>query len=394
MCQYYQIYTGAESGRDITADQILQKLPEDRHIDSLIVGWSENMEIYHHLRAYTRERGIRLWLWFPVFSEQSEAYGFRQMINIATGEPFGAKVFDGDEKFDFLCPSQPALGDTLVKKYETLFQSADFDGIFLDRIRYPSMTMGLEALFGCRCRDCTAWFEEHGLSAQEIQDCYDRIQKKIAEPACNNPLGITGYRDGTYTFEDDTLTRLLALRAKRITDTVRPLAETFRQKGLAIGTDLFAPFLSAFVGQDYRQMGTLSDFAKPMLYRFTDTPAGVHFELEAIAKALSGGDPVRYESRLAFLRQVLGITGEAEDFFKRELLAIRAWEQAINRQNVFIPGIELHTAEQRPPVTIQNICDNVKVLKELGYESRVACWDILCVDKPAMDTFIHDPRGE
>lgn len=393
MSYYYQVYTGAAQGRDLDAEKIISKLPESRYIDALIVGWSENMEVYRGLRDYTSQEGIKLWLWFPVFSEHSARGGFRQQVNIGTGEPFGAKVFDGDESFDFSCPSQKGLSDTLLRIYDDVYSAVEFDGVFLDRIRYPSMTMGLEALFGCGCEDCFAWFEAKGLSKEEIVECYERIQNRIKDVTCDNPLEIEGYQNGSYTFSDPALSRLLALRRERISDTVKSLADGFQKRGLLIGMDLFAPFLSVFVGQDYLKLGAMADFVKPMLYRYTYTPAGVYFELDAMAKALSGDDPHAFARRSGYLKNILGLYGDGSEFFRRELEAIKYFERQLGAEGRFIPGIELHTVKERPPVRREDICANVDALEKAGFNGRVACWDILCAEDQAIETFIFQGRG-
>lgn len=393
MGYYYQVYTGAGSGRGITAEKIWKHIP-GRKVDSIIVGWSEEPDLYRRLRDEARNRGIQIWLWFPVLSEHNETYNFRQQINIGTGKPFGANVFDGDEKFDFCCPSQPNLSEKLLDIYEQIFSVGEFDGIFLDRIRYPSLTMGVEALFGCCCNTCLAEYEKTGLYRQDILNCYQQLQDRIKDPECQNPLGIVCYENGKYAFEDPILTRLIDLRKQKITEVVQNLAGAFRKKGLLIGVDLFPPFLAPFVGQDYVQLGHTSDFIKPMLYRFTDTPAGVHFELRAMAEAISNGNPSMYQLRLDFLRQVLGLDNDTTDFFCKELQTIKMVETQIGKRNLYIPGIELHTAENKPAVKPEFIGKNVALIHKAGYESMVACWDIMSAEPEAVNAFIQDSGGE
>ena len=38
--------------------------------------------------------------------------------------------------------------------YHFSLKDIGFDGVFLDRIRYPSAVMGFESLFGCQCKEC------------------------------------------------------------------------------------------------------------------------------------------------------------------------------------------------------------------------------------------------
>lgn len=387
MSYYYQIYTGSAMGRKITLDEVVRRLPERKYIDALIVGWSEDMELYRKLRSYTKQEGIALWLWFPVFSEHTMRNGFRQQVNIRTGKPFTANVFDGDETFDFCCPSEKRIFGELLKIYDSIYSSGGFDGIFLDRIRYPSMTVGAEALFGCCCEDCLAWFEAKGLSKNEIFAYSERLKRRIENPECANPLQIESYYNGNYTFSDPVITKLLALKRDKITNILKKLADEFRKRGLLVGMDLFAPFLSAFVGQDYQSLGAMADFAKPMLYRNTYTPAGIRYEIDTMSRALSSGTPGAFQKRKSFLESVLDLHDDGLDFFRRELAAIKNCEYGLGAKDRFIPGIELHTAKGNPSVSSTDICTSVRILEEAGFRSRVACWDILCAQDPAMKAF-------
>ena len=55
--------------------------------------------------------------------------------------------------------------------------------------------------------------------------------------------------------------------------------------GYKVGLDVFAPFMSYFVGQDIPALSRLCDFVKPMMYGATFAPAGLPFELEALNAA-------------------------------------------------------------------------------------------------------------
>lgn len=386
----YQVYTGGTAGRGVTFQDILDKLPASGDISDLIVGWSEDRAVYEALREHTRRHGIRLWLWFPVFSEHGTQADFPQQISISTGAPFGAALFDGDETFDFCCPSEESVISKLLSIYDKFYSGIGFDGIFLDRIRYPSMTMGLDALFGCQCSRCQAWFENHGLTPQAVRSSYEALLVRVQDPSCDDPLGIWAYENGTYRLADGTLQQLISLRCRRITDTVGYLAAQFRERGLLVGLDLFAPFLAPFVGQDYKALSAMADFVKPMLYRLTETPAGIGFELRAMARALSTGSAhqERVERRL---KSLYGMEGDGFSFFRREVETVALHAAALPYVR-FAPGIEIHTVAHRPPILTDQIRRNVRLLETLGFSERVACWDILSAPEEAIRTFIHEDK--
>ena len=344
------------------------------------MGWSEDPALYRELGEALHRRGAELWLWFPVFSEHTLREGLRHQTGLLTGAPLGARVFDGDETFDFCCPSQAGLAQRLLEKYDRDFAGCAFDGMFLDRIRYPSLTVGAEALFGCACGECRDWLAENGLPRQVQDDLAQRIAARMSDEDCIDPLGLLQYCAGQYIFADPALETLLRLKCQRIESVVRVLCGGFRSRGMKVAMDLFAPFLAPLVGQDYRRLGAMADFIKPMLYRHTYTPAGLSFELDAMARAVSEAAPAAYAARRAYLRQVTGMDGDTGGFFERELAAI----PPVGR---VVPGIELHTAEGLPPVRRTDIADSVHRVEQAGYFDRVACWDILSADQKAIETF-------
>lgn len=376
---YYQAFTGGAAGRGVAAEDILRRL-RNVPVQAVIVGWSEDPALYRELGEALHRRGAELWLWFPVFSEHTLREGLRRQTGLLTGAPLGARVFDGDETFDFCCPSQAGLAQRLLEKYDCDFAGCAFDGMFLDRIRYPSLTVGAEALFGCACGECRDWLAENGLPRQVQDDLAQRIAARMSDEDCIDPLGLLQYCAGQYIFADPALETLLRLKCQRIESVVRVLCGGFRSRGMKVAMDLFAPFLAPLVGQDYRRLGAMADFIKPMLYRHTYTPAGLSFELDAMARAVSEAAPAAYAARRAYLRQVTGMDGDTGGFFERELAAI----PPVGR---VVPGIELHTAEGLPPVRRTDIADSVHRVEQAGYFDRVVCWDILSADQKAIETF-------
>ncbi len=69
--------------------------------------------------------------------------------------------------------------------------------------------------------------------------------------------------------------RFLEVREEIIADAVTSLVRYFKDKGMTVGLDLFAPLISRFVGQNYALITKNADFIKPMLYRRTEAPAGI-----------------------------------------------------------------------------------------------------------------------
>ena len=98
MRKLIQIYTGGVSGRNISVQQIVQKLElvQKAGLDGIIVGWSLEKQIYEWLRDYTKERGIELYLWFQVLSEFKRLGGFTAVETL---------YVTGMKSFPFIVPA-------------------------------------------------------------------------------------------------------------------------------------------------------------------------------------------------------------------------------------------------------------------------------------------------
>lgn len=369
MKKFVQIYTGGVSGRNIPIQQIEKKLDsmEGNRPDGIIVGWSLEKQIYSYLRDYTKERGIELYLWFQVLSEFKSLGDFKEIKTIS-GKELRSAVFDGDEEFSFYCPSHPDTLNILTDIFEIYFSDIAFDGVLLDRIRFPSLAADGNALFACTCPFCMKKLEKRGIGRKEIEKAHMQAKEK------ESLLCIKEYKNGNYGFYSHELEAYLKARTELITDIVKALADYFRKKGMKVGLDLFAPFLSVFVGQDYAELSKSVDFIKPMLYRHTYTPAGMEYELEGMAGEMAGR-----------MRQIVGMEAcRLIDFMEKELEAA----QRLSNCEIYA-GMEIHTAKELPAVSAGSIREGVELTKRKGCEGRVASWNILEASKENLLAFME-----
>lgn len=376
MKKFVQIYTGGVSGRNISIEQIQQKLDslEIGGEDGIIVGWSLEPQIYKWLRAYTKERGVELYLWFQVLAE-FKSLGDFESVRTLNGKVLKTAVFDGDEEFSFYCPGNPNTRKSLIKIYEKYFSEIDFDGVLLDRIRFPSPAVDQNALFSCTCPYCMEKLEKRGLGRKDIEEVYEQIKEEAKKGVF---IGIEEYKSGSYTFRSEKVEAYLNARTGLITEIVKELADYFKGKGMKVGLDLFAPFLSIFVGQNYAELSREADFIKPMLYRFTYTPAGMQYELDGMAGEMA-------ES----MKQIIGMEDERlTAFMEKELKAV----QELSDCAVYA-GIEVHTAKGLPLIRPQAIKEGAALTEKRKCAGRIASWNILEASKENLLAFMEDSYG-
>ena len=178
MRKYVQLYLGGPGGRAVSEEAMRAALDPMERAESfagVIAGWTVRPEPYRWLRRFTRERGLKLYLWLPVLSEFGELRPFRGVEGCG-GKPLSGARFDGDETFDFCCPTRRDTGRFLLEIYEERFAWAEFDGVFLDRIRFPAPSAGPQALFSCLCPACREAYGAAGLTEEMLRACRDRLR--------------------------------------------------------------------------------------------------------------------------------------------------------------------------------------------------------------------------
>ena len=216
-----------------------------------------------------------------------------------------------------------------------------------------------------------------------LRACRDRLRAE------EKPLGIESRREGRYRFADPAFAAYLDCRAGLVTALAGRLADWFHGRGLAVGLDLFSPLLAPFVGQDYGALSKKADFVKPMLYRYTDTPAGIFYELRGIARAFAPAG--REEAYFRALCEAAGARPEEGGgaCYSAELAAARALCAC-----EVLAGMELHTVPGRPPVTAGQVGDSVRRAARGGAAGAVASWNLLAAPEETVRAFRGDAKGE
>lgn len=381
MNKYIQIYLGGAEGRGITPQDIQRKTERCMNkIDGIIAGWSRETEIYTWLREYTKARNKNLYLWFPVLAEFDGIKDFVQIRDIENRK-FEGTAFDGDERFSFYCPSDETTFENIKEIYAAYFKQIGFDGIFLDRIRFPSFVSGRDALFTCCCDKCLEKYRRKGFTPDRIKSIKYTMGRDQSE---NLLFSIKKYDKGKYEFENPEIEEYLKIRMGLITEIVKKVTAYFRSQGLEIGLDLFAPFLAPFVGQDYEELSGYADFIKPMLYRYTYTPAGMDYELEKMAESCTSK-----ENRAKCLnkyKKVIGCYRNSKTGFMRKELAA-AKEMSVCK---IMAGMEVHTVDSMPEIKPIQIKEGKDAAEAEGIEGIIACWNILNAPEKNILTFCEE----
>ena len=348
-----QVSLGGWHSSRYTAEQIIGRIDTVSQlipVEKVIIGWSQNKEIYREVGKYLHERNIRMLLWLPVFAETEEVCENKPAVDLWGKEPSNYDLAAG-ESFRFNCPSDSQNIANIIGIYDNLFSDCGFDGVFLDRVRTQSFVGGVSGVLGCGCPICVERFAKEGVDIEAV--------KKEYESKGDAFFSVKGYStaDG-FSFENAVADAFFKAKGHVVSHSVAAIADSLRSRGLEVGMDLYAPFLAPFVGQDYTILAQHADFIKPMLYRQTFAPAGMGYEYDLLRKALP--EATGY---ISFNMDV--------DFLNSQLKAMEPCDCSK------YPGIEINYRKDVVPTSPRYISESLKAVQDHGFNGAVLSWNIM-----------------
>ncbi|MBQ7868014.1 MAG: hypothetical protein IJ354_07690 [Clostridia bacterium] len=344
MNSVFQLW-GIPPAAGLNREQVLAVL--DRilavHPFAVVAGQTEDTALLYEICRRAHAAGVKVHQWASLFSENDFAADFDPIV-CADGSPF-PRVFG--EHFYFRCPGSEKNVRLFAQLQKQSMGDVPFDGVFLDRVRYPSFAHGDLQKLACFCPDCVRRYEQAGIDV-------NRVRRLLEQ----KDLSITGFSDGKPVFADTNMERFFAVRAECITQAVRMLRDFFGEVSL----DLFPPSQAYLTGQSLQDLAPLAAFIKPMVYRFTTAPAGLPFEQQAL-EAACGSVPL-------------------PDFEKQ----VRQWNVITANlywgvEGGFIPG----TVETTP----ERIEQTLSLLRQNGANAVCASWASVLFPKENLEAFLR-----
>ena len=364
-----QIFTGScmkpvEINTRAVIDK-LNKIIKKKNISNAIIGWNKDADL-SEIISLLKGNGADIYLWLPVFSELEALTDFFPLVKSDNKELKINYDAGNGEKFLFSCPANFKNIEKIIAVFEKYYGERVYDGVFLDKIRFPSFIGGLDSVLTCFCDYCRS---KHDLPKEwGIHDS-------------ENPLGIRSYNNLSYNL-DDRYKKLFDYKCDAVFNSLEYLCRYFRGRGLKIGFDLFAPFLAYFVGQSYHRLLHLADFVKPMFYGITNAPAGLPFEIDMYAKAFDDDTKKAERRKERFFNNI----GYGKDFITSEITGIRKLMNDNGFKTRLYAGIEVNHITGIAPVTEKYICESVARAEEAG--GIVASWDLNTMQDSHIDCML------
>ena len=373
-----QILSGGFTGRAATFEEIREKLEpivSQIRVTKVLMGMSVEPELYSRVREYLAKNDIEFYLWLPVFAELDELKQGYPLIDFH-GKDKGDYELSDREDFTFYCPNHPQNVLNVLQVFEEHYASVGFTGVFLDKIRYASFANGLNNVLTCYCPFCQIKYKSARFDPPDMEQAIEMLPQK------NTPFGAIAYHAGRYTFDDDRWNQFFRLKSEYITDVIHRICYYFTEKGYKIGLDVFAPFASHFVGQDVPALSTVADFVKPMMYRMTNAPAGLPFELEAILQ-----ETTTNEAQKQGFYKVLGFDPKKHpfdiDFTVRELHELAQLSKA-----PVYPGVEINRSRRIAEVNPDYIEETIKAYAQTDMKGFVMSWNLLNAPQENVDRMV------
>lgn len=266
---------------DVTPAQVRQRLRDAFEIipiSTVLLGWDLPSQLEDAVAEETARHNATLYRWHPLLASDA---GFAlpvewQPINLC-GE--GVPGFKGLPEFTFICPNRTDVQEWIAERIEVTAQRGIFQGLFFDRMRFPSPAENPEKHLSCFCKYCQRIASDSGLDLDAV---HSQIDILLADAVSAKSFIHTLFSPT----DDSLLESFFNFRSNSITRTIQSAAKLTRSHGLKVGLDCFSASLTRMVGQDISALNTTCDWIKLMTYPRVFGPAGLPFELRALVEWL------------------------------------------------------------------------------------------------------------
>ena len=289
-----------------TPEAVRQRLQDafDRLPVSLVLlGWNTPRPLVDVCAEVTARHPARLFLWHPLLTSDGVFFPLPEWRTIGLNAE-SVSGFHGEPDFTFVCPNRPAVREAVLQRLSAVLRDTPFQGVFLDRIRYPSPAAALDSQLACFCDDCRQTASQENLDLEAVQLFLNsRLNQSEGCRSLVESLLIPRYaRSGADLFES-----CLDFRQRSISRLVQEAASLATAQGMAVGLDCFTPCLARMVGQDLTTLNATCEWIKIMTYTHTLAPAGVPFELLGLAGWLTSRFHVSHLQVLHCLAEASGL---------------------------------------------------------------------------------------
>lgn len=395
------IIPGQELNNDSRYKEKIEKILSDAKsivdLNGLMIMGHNNEKTCNIVHDICSRLRIETYLYYPVLADipNYEATQEAKVVNYEGQRGYGdislwKRWLDliskaQDEKFEFLCPNNEEAVNQFFNIYKNRVDTCGLDGVFFDRLRFPSASMGFEMLFSCFCKACqerfSKEFDENLLHYKDVTQIYIE-QLKTATP--NFFKNARSLQDIVFPKE---MKNFLKFRNQSIYRIVKRFSDYAREQGKKVGLDVYSYSLANNVSQDYELLSKTCDWIKPMIYCHARVPSGFSLELYCILRSLiSLSSKLKESDILNLFMSILNVDlhdrgdhliekGVSEDVIFQEM-------EKINHLNLpkgvdIYPGIEVMKMGDLCMITEQILENYLRNIINSQAKGMIMSWNIL-----------------
>jgi len=350
-------------------------------VSMLLLGWNLPKALLAAVVEETTRAGIPLYRWQPLLTGDGTFVPRAEWQTIGLdGSPVPG--FRGLPEFTFVCPNKPAVREAVSAHLQEVL-APPYQGIFLDRVRFPSPAANPFSHLACFCEDCCRVAQEQ--NGLDLAGLRGSLRSYLSVPGAARCL--TASLFGIFPSEmpeavAQGLRSLFHFRSESVSGFIHLAGELASSKGMDVGLDCFSPSLTYMVGQDLRVLTHSSDWIKVMIYGHVLGPAGLPYELLELAAFLKKYGEMPARDALAFLEQQVGFPLPRTFLdLRRQGLSSAALVSEVSRargQGVrrLLAGLELVEIPGVSELKIGQIRQDWQAVLDAGVEGVVLSWDL------------------
>jgi hypothetical protein len=341
-------------------------------VDALLLGWDIPKSLGDVCREETARNGVKLFRWHPLLCDDG---------NIAPDEDWWTKNFRGVPlsgfrglpEFTFVCPNHPAARNAILLNLQSIAESSDYDGIFLDRMRFPSPAENPIESLACFCQQCIRVAADSGIDLVKIQKTLPQMKKLEV---------LRSFFSYVSNYDSLELKTFLDFRQRAISQFVGEAVNLIKNADLEVGLDCFSPSLTRMVGQDLEALSPLVDWTKIMVYGHAYGPASLPYELTHLAEWLVQDGDMSESKALESISKIFGFSlpSSLREFRSRgmesEDLVLEYSRGIRNSDSKLLAGIELVDIPGISELSTAQIEADLGALKETGADGLAISWDL------------------
>jgi hypothetical protein len=344
----------------------------------LLIGWNVPAPLLKACRTEAEHLGMRFLRWHPLLCGDGvfQPRPAWQIVGLTGRKVMG---YHGLPEFTFVCPNHPEVQEALCLRLEELIHQGNYQGFFLDRVRFPSPSIDPANDLGCFCEHCQRKATEASLDLVKIQG---EILRQLQAEAGRISL-ITTLLSGWSNSEYPELGHFIAFRKRSIRDFIALVVQHLRNARLEIGLDCFSTSLTNMVGQDLYTLSELVDWIKLMTYAHTNAPAGIPYEICGLVRYLSNTTRLSEEQAMRRIGECLRLPLPNRCLsLQKDGLSTLGLEEEVRRglevsSVPILAGMELVEMEGITNLNPEQIKSDLRGLKGSGSAGLALSWDLL-----------------